>query len=198
MVPLFNSSTEWWILPVRNRDKYAHCRTVFCWTGYWHAHCCACPGTVTAQRPYCLVPCSSRQLRFTSCSPLTTCSMCLLCKSSSFLDASCEETVEIPQLQPLKLDFIVHGPLLCNDNRRTVQTPENCASSEVAVRLNVVDAPVMQGLRSAANAVPAVIDVPVIMQKRWFATMQFLRFSSLPDLVDIPVRNRSRTASWVR
>ena len=36
------------------------------------------------------------------------------------------------------------------------------------------------------------MDVPVIMQKRWFATMQFL--SSSPDLVDIPVRNRSKTA----
>ena len=75
-----------------------------------------------------------------------------------------------------------------------VQTPENCAGSAVAARLNVVDAPVVQVLRGDAGAVPAVMDVPVIMQRRWFATVQFLTFSSSPDLVDIPVRNRDRHA----
>ena len=120
--------------------------------------------------------------------------MSLLCKSSRFSGASCEEKVEIPQLQPLKRDIVVHSPLLCNNSRRMAQTPENCAGSAVAARLNVVDAPVVQVLRGAAGAVPAVMDVPVIMQRRWFATVQFLRFSSSPDLVDIPLRNRDRNA----
>ena len=37
--------------------------------------------------------------------------------------------------------------------------------------LNVVDAPVVQVLRCAAGAVPAVLDVPVNMQRRLLATV---------------------------
>ena len=44
--------------------------------------------------------------------------------------------VDLPQLQPLKLDTVVHIPLLCNDNRRVVQTSENCTGPAVAVLLN--------------------------------------------------------------
>ena len=32
-VPLFSSSTEWWILPLCYRDRYAQCQTVLFWTG---------------------------------------------------------------------------------------------------------------------------------------------------------------------
>ena len=41
----------------------------------------------------------SRPLRFPSCSPLTMCSMSLLCRSSRFSGAGREKLVEIPQLQ---------------------------------------------------------------------------------------------------
>ena len=72
-----------------------------------------------------------------------------------------------------------------------VQTSENCAGSAVAVRLNVVEAPVMQVLRGAAGAVPVVMDVPVIMQRRCSREQwKCHRFSSSPELVDIFVRNR--------
>ena len=47
----------------------------------------------------------------------------------------------------------------------------------------------------AAGAVPAVLDVPVIMQRR--EQWKFRRFSSSPGLVDIPVRNRDRLLSAV-
>ena len=46
----------------------------------------------------------------------------------------------------------------------------------VAVRLNVVDAPVLQVLRGAAGAIPPVLDVPVIMQRRLFATVPQIQF----------------------
>ena len=68
------------------------------------------------------------------------------------------------------LDKVVDSSLLCNDSagwfrrQKTVQV-RRCS-------LNVVDAPVMQVLRGAAGAVPAVMDVLVIMQRRWFATAQ--------------------------
>ena len=68
------------------------------------------------------------------------------------------------------LDKVVHSSLLCNDSagwfrrQRTVQV-RSCS-------LNVVDALFMQVLRGAAGAVPAVMDVLVIMQRRWIATAQ--------------------------
>ena len=37
------------------------------------------------------------------------------CAGSQFV-RSCEETVEIPQLQPVFLDPVVHTPVVCNDS----------------------------------------------------------------------------------
>ena len=42
------------------------------------------------------------------------------------LGAGREKLVEIPQLQPLRLDTVVHMPVVCNDSCRMVQTRENC------------------------------------------------------------------------
>ena len=98
-------------------------------------------------------------LRFSSCSSLTRCSTSLFCWSRRFGCSSFSS-----------LDKVVHSSLLCNDSagwfrrQKTVQVR--------SYSLNVVDAPVMQVLRGAAAAVPAVMDVPVIMQRRWFATAQ--------------------------
>ena len=66
-----------------------------------------------AQRTFPLVPCSRPQ-RFPSCSPLIRWSswLCWSCSSG----ARREETVEIPQLQPVFLDPIVHTPVVCNDS----------------------------------------------------------------------------------
>ena len=68
---------------------------------------------VMAQRTFPLVPCSRPQ-RFPSCS--------LLIRWSSWLCRSCssgarrEDTVEIPQLQPIFLEPVVHTPVVCNDS----------------------------------------------------------------------------------
>ena len=53
-----------------------------------------------------------------------------------FSGAGREKLVEIPQLQPLILDTVVHLPVVCNDRCRMVQTPENCEGPAVAVLMN--------------------------------------------------------------
>ena len=82
-----------------------------------------------------------------------------------------------------------------------VQTPENCAGSTVAVRLNVVDAPVMQVLRGAAGAVPAGMDVPVIMQRRC-SLVQWKCSDSVHRLIwwtsQFATETGTLSASWVR
>ena len=90
MVPLFSSSTEWWILPLCFRDRYAQCQTV-------HfglvidmpviVHVKVVDISVVAQRPFPAVQFSGPP-RFPSCVPLTRCSMSLLCRSSKFLGCS--------------------------------------------------------------------------------------------------------------
>ena len=80
MVPLFSSSTEWWILPSCYRDRYAQCQTVLFWTGIDMpvvVHVKVVDNPVMAQRPFFSVQFSS-PLRFSSCSPLIRCSMSLV------------------------------------------------------------------------------------------------------------------------
>ena len=112
-----------------------------------------------------------RPRRFPSCSPLTIGSMSLLYRSSRFLVQSVRRQSRSHSCSSFSfLDKVVHSAMLCNDSAvwfRRLKT--------VLVRscsLNVVDAPVTQVLRGAAGAVPVVMDVPVIMQRRWFATAQ--------------------------
>ena len=133
MVPLFSSSTERWILPFCSETLTHSVKLcILDWIDMpVVVHVKAVDNPVMAQRPFPLVPCTRPQ-SFPSCSLLIRCSMSLLRRFSRFSGAGCEETVEIPQLHPLKLDTVVHSPL-CNDSRRMVQTPENCAGSAVAV-----------------------------------------------------------------
>ena len=82
MVPLFSSSTEWWILPSCYRDRYAQCQTVRC-----RRHPC-------------------RGADADSHGPVTTEILHLQCIDKvvvQFLQFGCRrvETVEIPQLQPV-------------------------------------------------------------------------------------------------
>ena len=124
--------------------------------------------TVVAQRLFPLVH-LCRPRRFPSCSPLTMCPMSLLFRSSRFPVQSVRRQSRSHSCSSFSfLDKVVHSLLLCNDSavwfrrQKTVQV-RSCS-------LNVVDAPVMQVLRCAAGAVLAVMDVLVIMQRRWFAT----------------------------
>ena len=144
------------------------------------------------QRPFLLVQ-FSRPLRFPSCSPLTRCSISLLCKSSRFQGAGREKLVDIPQLRSSYpcLDKVVHTPVVCNDrcadgsDARKLRKFRSCSTFERG------RCPVMQVLRGAAGAVPVVTDVPVIMQRRCSREQwKCHRFSSSPELVDIFVRNR--------
>ena len=66
----------------------------------------------------------SRPLRFPSCSPLISCSMSLLRRSSYFRVQGREKLVEIPQLQP---------SYSCLTDARMVQSAENCEGPAVAV-----------------------------------------------------------------
>ena len=59
---------------------------------------------------------------------------------------------------------VLDSPSLCNDWLGMVQT--------VLFFDKVVDVPIVQVLGGAAAAVPAVLDVPVITQRRWVATVQ--------------------------
>ena len=91
MVPLSSSSTEWWILPLCYRDRYAQCQTVLFFGLVIDmpavVHVKVVDITVVAQRPFPMVQ-FSRPLRFPSCVPLTRCSMSLLFRSSKFLGCS--------------------------------------------------------------------------------------------------------------
>ena len=95
-------------------------------------------------------------------------SMSLLYRSSRFLVQSVRRQSRSHSCSSFSfLDKVVQSSLLCNYSavwfrrQKTVQV-RSCS-------LNVVDAPVTQVLRGAAGAVPAVMDVPVIIQRRWFA-----------------------------
>ena len=93
--------------------------------------------------------------------------------------------VEIPQLQPLRLDTVVHMPVVCNDSCRMVQTPENCEGPAVAVPLNpCVDVPVVPVCwRSSLTRCGRPCEHAVTQSRSW----RCLRISSSPDMVDIPV-----------
>ena len=97
----FSSSSEWCI------------QLLFTETGTHSVKLCkVVDNPVMAQRTFPLVLCSRPQ-RFPSCSPLTRCSMSFLCKSSNS-GTRRNETVEIPQLQP-----VFSGP--CRSHARCVQ-----------------------------------------------------------------------------
>ena len=42
-------------------------------------------------------------------------------------------------------------------------------------------------VQTLLNSLEAAMDVPVILQRRWVATVKCLRLSSSPEFVDIPV-----------
>ena len=83
--------------------------------------------------------------------------------------------VEIPQVQ--FLDEVVFMPVACRqfwgpDVQKTVVF-HSCSLG------NVADVP--------ARAVHRRVDVPVLMQRRLGSCWRYLRFTSSPELVDIPV-----------
>ena len=79
-----------------------------------------------------------------------------------FSGAGREKLVEIPQLQPLRLDTVVHMPVVCNDSSRMVQTPENCEGPAVAVLLNPWSMSLL--CRSAGAVHRQGVDLPVNME----------------------------------
>ena len=86
MVPLFSSSTEWWILPLCS-ETGAH-SVKLCFSGLLIdmpvvVHVKVVDFPVVAQRSFLVVQ-FSRPLRFPIWSPLIRCSMSLLCRSSIF------------------------------------------------------------------------------------------------------------------
>ena len=98
----FSSSSEWWIL------------LLFTETGTHSVKLCkVVDNPVMAQRTLDLVPCSRPQ-RFPSCSLLILWSswLCRSCSSGT----RCEETVEVPQLQPVFLDLVDRTPVVRNDS----------------------------------------------------------------------------------
>ena len=120
MVPLFSSSTELWILPLCYIERQATHSVKLCIFGLVIdmpvvVHVKVVDNPVMAQRLVSpLVQCS-RPLRFPSCIPLIRCSTSLLRRSSIFSGAGRENLVEIPQLQPFRLDKAVHTLVVCND-----------------------------------------------------------------------------------
>ena len=84
-----------------------------------------------------------KPLRFSSCSSLIRFSMSIV-QVQQFSGAVGEETVELPQLQAVEQwTLSLPCPSLCNESCRVVQTSENREGPAVAVRLNVVDVPVL-------------------------------------------------------
>ena len=126
---LYSSSTEWWILPLCSE------------TGTHSVTLCFLDWLLTC--PLCMSRSSStlswRRGRFpwtTEILQLQSIDQVLdvpVAQVQVFSGAGREKLVEIPQLQPLILDTVVHLPVVCNDRCRMVQTPENCEGPAVAV-----------------------------------------------------------------
>ena len=119
--------------------------------------------------------------------------MSLLCKSSRFSGAGREKLVEIPQLHSSYscLDKVVHTPVVCNDrcpdgtDARKLCRFRSCSTFERG------RCPCYAGAQRYRRYSSLAMDVPVIMQRRCsLEQWKCIRFSSSPDLVDIPVRNR--------
>ena len=99
--------------------------------------------SVVAQMQFPLVLLFRKPLRFSSCSSLIRFSMSIV-QVQQFSGAVGEETVELPQLQAVEQwTLSLPCPSLCNESCRVVQTSENREGPAVAVRLNVVDVPVL-------------------------------------------------------
>ena len=86
-VLLFSSSTEWWILPLCYRDRYAQCQTVPFWTGIDMpvvVHVKVVDNTVVAQRPFPMVQFSKQTTEILQLQSIDQVFDVLWCRSSSF------------------------------------------------------------------------------------------------------------------
>ena len=84
-----------------------------------------------------------------------------------FSGAGCEKLVEIPQLQPLILDTVVHLPVVCNDRCRMVQTTRKLRRSRSCNTYEpVVDVPLVPVCWYSSSK---GVDVPVITQRQLYS-----------------------------
>ena len=156
MVPIFSSSTELWILPLCNRDRYAQCQTVHFWTGVDMpvvVHVNVVDNPVMAQRPFPMVQ-FSRPLRFLSCIPLIRCSMSPLRRFSSFPRVQAVRNWSRSHSRTRRIRAWTRSftrPLCATTDARMVQSAQNCEGPAVAVLRQGGRCPCCAGRRVAAG-----------------------------------------------
>ena len=146
----FSSSSEWCILGLIYRYRYAQCKL-----------CKVVDNPVMAQRTFPLVP----VLLTTEISQLQSIDTVVddFCAGPASSGSGREETVESPQLQPVSWTWSFTTPVVCNDR---------CPWSMSLMQfIDISHVPVIMQRRCTAEVPqiqlsPATVDIPVVQQRR--------------------------------